>query len=68
MTARQALEELLQELPESRLSELLDYARFLSWQEERQAWREFGQTRLAGAYGPDEPDYTLDDLAPGLNP
>ena len=43
MTTRQTLEEILQGLPEDRVSQILDFARFLSWQEEREAWREFGR-------------------------
>jgi len=67
MTTREALEEVLQGLPEGRLSEILDFARFLSWQEEREAWRHFGRAQLARAYGLDEPDYTPEDLRPELN-
>jgi hypothetical protein len=62
MTAKQALEEVLQHLPESRLSEVVDFARFLSWQDEREAWQHFGRSQLAKAYGPDEPEYSLNDV------
>jgi hypothetical protein len=67
MTAKEALEQLVSELPESRLKQLLDYARLLSLQEEAQAWEQFGRSQLARAYGPDEPDYTEADLKPELN-
>ena len=67
MTTREALEEILQGLPEDRVNEILDFARFLSWQEEREAWRQAGRASLAWAYGPEEPDYALDDLNPALN-
>jgi len=67
MTTKEALEEILQGLPESRLSEVMDFARFLSWQEERDSWRQFGRAQLARAYGPDEPDYTLEDHKPELD-
>jgi hypothetical protein len=60
MTTKEALEQIVSELPEDRLSELLDFARFLSWQDERSAWQEFGRAQLARAYGPDEPDYNAD--------
>ena len=50
-----------------RLREVLNFAEFLSWQEERQAWRQFGQAQLARAYGPNEPEYTTADLKPELN-
>ena len=62
MTTKEALEEILLVLPEHRLNELVDFARFLSWQDERSAWQHFGRTQLAKAYGPDEPDYSLDDI------
>ncbi len=64
MSVRETLEKLLEVLPEERLRELLDFAEFLSWQEERVAWRQFGQAQLARAYGPNEPDYTSADLKP----
>ena len=67
MTAKEALEEVLRLLPESRLGEVVDFARFLSWREEREAWKQFGRSQLAKAYGPDEPEYSLDDIKPGLN-
>lgn len=68
MTTKEALEEILLVLPEHRLSELVDFARFLSWQDERAAWQQFGRTQFARAYGPDEPDYSLNDVLPeGLN-
>lgn len=62
MSARENLENLLKNLPEERLGEIADFAAFLAWQEERGGWRQFGQTQLARAYGPDEPEYTLRDL------
>ncbi len=68
MTARQMLEQVLLELPEDRLVEVLDFARFVSVREEYEAWREFGPGQLARAYGNDEPDYSEADLKPELNP
>jgi hypothetical protein len=67
MSVRESLDKILGDLPEGRLRELLDFARFLSWQEERGAWQEFGQAQLARAYGPNEPEYSLADLKPELN-
>jgi hypothetical protein len=49
-------------MSDEQLREVLNFAEFLSWQEERAAWRTFGQAQLARAYGPDEPDYTLADV------
>ena len=68
VTTRDALVQVLQELPENRLGELLDFARFLTIQEEREAWSQFGRSSLAKAYGNDEPDYTETDLKPELDP
>jgi len=62
MRVREALDELLERLPEERLLEILDFAQFLSSQEERAAWRQLGQAQLGRAYGPDEPEYSPADL------
>jgi hypothetical protein len=67
MTTKEAIAQIVSELPEHRLSELLDFARFLSWQGEREAWQEFGQAQLAKAYGPEEPEYGIDEVKPGLD-
>ena len=68
MSARENLDKLLKDMPEERLREIADFAAFLAWQEERGGWRQFGQAQLARAYGPDEPDYTHQDLKRGTNP
>jgi hypothetical protein len=67
MTTKEALEQVLQDLPEDRLHEVLNFARFLGWQEDRESWQQFGREQLAKAYGSDEPDYTADDIKPELN-
>jgi len=67
MTTKEYLDEILEGLPEDRLNELLQFARFLSSQEERDGWREFGRNQLARVYGPDEPEYTLEDIKPEVN-
>jgi hypothetical protein len=66
MTSRQLLEDVLQRLPEDRIREVLDFARFVSLQDDRQRWQEFGRRQLARAYGDDEPEYGADDIKPGL--
>ena len=66
MTNRDLLEQILHDLPEGRLEEVLDFTLFLSLQEDRQAWREFGRRQLAGAFGKDEPEYRPDDIKPEL--
>jgi hypothetical protein len=67
VTAKEALEQILVELPENRLSEVLDFARYLNVQGEREAWRQFGKSQLAKAYGQDEPEYSEADIKPELN-
>ena len=66
MTSRDLLEGILQSLPESRLQEVLDFARFLTVQEDREAWQEFGRRQFARAFGDDEPEYGLADIKPEL--
>ena len=66
MTSRDNLEGILQTLPEHRVQEVLDFARFLSLQEDRAAWQEFGRRQLSSAYGEDEPEYGTDDIKPEL--
>ena len=67
MSMRETLEKLLEKLPEEQLREIVAFAEFLNFQHERAAWRQFGQTQLARAYGPNEPEYTSADLRPELN-
>jgi hypothetical protein len=62
MSAKEELDRLAGSLPEERIEQLLEYARFLCWQEERRRWSRFGQAQLARAYGPDEPEYTEADV------
>jgi hypothetical protein len=64
MSTLATLEPLLENLSEERLGLLIDFARFLAFEDERQAWRQFGQSQLARAYGPDEPEYTEADIKP----
>jgi hypothetical protein len=67
MTAREMLEQVLVELPEDRVGEVLDFARFVSAREEYDSWRESGRAHLARAYGENEPDYSEADLKPELD-
>jgi hypothetical protein len=62
VTTREALDVVLQELPQHRLVQLLDFAKFLRLQDESEAWQQFGQMQLARAYGSDEPEYSLADV------
>ena len=65
MELRNAIDQVLKELPEERLQEVLDFARFVSQTIETEQWRAFGRAQLARAYGDDEPGYTDADLKPG---
>lgn len=63
MTTQEKLLKVLDALPEARLGEVLDFARFLYWlerqaKEEADDWQRFGLEQLARACGPDEPEYT----------
>jgi hypothetical protein len=61
MSTREALDRILLTLPEERVREVLDFAEFLRVRD-TEAWRQFGQTQLARAYGSDEPEYSAADL------
>ncbi|HKB06415.1 MAG TPA: hypothetical protein VKD90_29745 [Gemmataceae bacterium] len=62
MSARQTLIAVLDQLPEEKVRQLLDFATILSWQDERTEWQTFGRKQLARAYGESEPEYTLGSL------
>jgi hypothetical protein len=64
MSALGRLEPILDGLSEDRKRQLIDFARFLSMEQDRQDWLRFGQEQLARAYGPDEPEYTEADILP----
>ncbi len=68
MTTKETLERVLQVLPEERLHEVLDFARFVLGREEQEQWQRFGRPQFAKAYGPAEPEYTAADLKPVGNP
>jgi hypothetical protein len=64
MDPRTSLESLAQGLSDERLRQLIDFARFLAAEDERQGWQDFGRAFLARAYGPDEPEYSISDIKP----
>ena len=73
MTTRDAINKVLDDLPEARLWEVLDFARYLRWlekeeKEEHDAWHRLNPALAADLSGPDEPEYTEGDIKPGLNP
>jgi hypothetical protein len=67
MSTREQLNQVLDALPEIRLHDALEYARFLSSldqgaKEELDAWRQFGKKQFAKCYADDEPDYSSDNI------
>jgi len=64
MSTREILDKVTATLPEERLKQLLDFARFLSLQEEQQEWHQSSQEHFAQAYGATEPDYSEADGTP----
>jgi hypothetical protein len=62
MHVKETLEKVIAGLPEERLQEVLDFAMFLSWQEQQEGWRHFAKSQFGRAYGPNEPEYTLADI------
>jgi hypothetical protein len=59
---KQAIGQVLDELPDDRVREVLDFARFLAEAGEGDRWREFGRGQLARAYGDNEPEYSEADV------
>jgi hypothetical protein len=65
MTAKQLIENVVEELTEDQLRELAEFAQFLHWRKDREQWQQFGREQFARAYGPDEPEYGFEDLEAG---
>lgn len=66
MTTKEALDQVIEGFEDERLREVLEFARFLHWREEREDWRRFGLAQFAKAYGPDEPEYHEADVKSDL--
>ena len=64
MSTREQLDALLSQLPAEKLTQLLEIARELARDGDREAWQQFGLEQFARAYGPDEPDYSEADVKP----
>ena len=64
MRIKEQLHSVVELLSEERLRQLLDFALYLQSAEEREGWQQFGRAQLARAYGPDEPDYSEEDVKP----
>jgi len=65
MKLKEAIDEVLEGLPEERQREVLDFARFVSQAGDADEWRGVGQSGLARAYGPSEPEYSEADIKSG---
>ncbi len=65
MTTREALNNILDGLSEEKLRALLDFAAFLQWAKE---WNGAAAAGFAKCYGPDEPEYTEEDVKRGRRP
>ncbi|HEY3243915.1 MAG TPA: hypothetical protein VGM03_11240 [Phycisphaerae bacterium] len=64
MSSKEVLMQALDELPETQVKTLLDFAEFLRFRREHQLWTDFGALLLGGHYGADEPEYTEADIKP----
>jgi Protein of unknown function (DUF2281) len=64
MELQRALQQVIQELPEDRLRELLDFARFIAQSREADDWQAFGRSQFEQVYGSDEPEYSESDVKP----
>lgn len=62
MTLQETLNNLIVRLPTEKQRQVVEFAQFLAWQDERREWQNFGESQLARAYGEDEPEYTMEDL------
>ncbi len=73
MSTYEILVQLVDQLSQVGQYEVLDFARYLCWleqreREERDDWHRFGMKQLANAYGPNEPEYTEADIKKKANP
>lgn len=64
MTLKESLNKVLEELPEERQHEVLEFAQFLASRRDADQWTEAARAQFARAFGPDEPEYTLADIKP----
>ena len=62
MSKKEMLARIVDEMPETRVQQVLDFAMFLQEREDHAQWQMFGQLEFARAYGDDEPEYTIDDI------
>ena len=62
MTHKEAVLELLEQMPDDLIREVRHYAEFLYANSQHAEWAEMALGQLAARYGDSEVDYTMDDL------
>jgi hypothetical protein len=62
MTHKEAVVELLDQMPEDLVREVRHYAEFLYANSQHAEWSAMALTHLAARYAADEVEYTMDDL------
>lgn len=69
MSTREALIQVVESLPEPQVREVLDFAQFIQHRVLRaqDPWDRMAISAFAGGFGPDEPEYTEEDVKPELN-
>lgn len=68
MSTKELLHRVVDELPEEQARALLELAESLPLRREAEEWRAFARQQMSRLWGPDEPEYSLADLKPELNP
>jgi hypothetical protein len=64
MVTKDEIQRVLEELPEDRVHQVLDFARYVSQANEAEEWRSFGKSQFAKCFGNDEPEYSEADIKP----
>ena len=62
MTHKEAVMDLLEQMPDDLIREVRHYAEFLYANFQHAEWSEMAMAHLAARYGADEVEYTTDDL------
>lgn len=62
MTQKEAVVELLDQMPDDLIREVRHYAEFLYANSQQAEWSEMALAHLAARYEADEVEYTMDDL------
>ncbi len=62
MTTKEKVVELIERLPEELLQEVQHYAEYLYATSQNEQWSRISLTHLSARYGPDEAEYSSNDL------